>query len=142
MFSPFREQVLPLIDPGDTPEPEVDRLILWATGAVRNHLRSAVYPVDGNGIPTNPEHRQAVVQAIAAQCSTVLGLGLVSDVLSGGAGAEPTVQSTSDNGASISFSDAHTQAARVWLRRGALTTEARLILESAGLYPQHPSIAY
>ena len=43
MISPFREQVLPLIDTGDTPDAEVDRLILWATGAVRSYLRSVVY---------------------------------------------------------------------------------------------------
>lgn len=142
MISPFRDQVLPLIDTGDTPEEQVDRLILWATGAVRSYLRSVVYPVDGNGVPTDDKHREAIVRAIAAQCSTVLGLGLIADVLSGGAGAEPTVKSTSDNGASITFSDAHTQSARMWLRQGELTTEARLILESAGLYPQHPNIAY
>ena len=66
----------------------------------------------------------------------------MADVLSGGAAAEPTLTGTSDNGASLSFSDAHAQAARAWLRKGDLTTEAQMILDAAGLGPQHPWIAY
>ena len=121
---------------------ELTRLITWATSAVLKYTQAAVYPTGEDYTPSEPYQREAMVDAIEAQCATVLSLGLVADVLSGGAAAEPTLTGTSDNGASLSFSDAHAQAAKAWLRRGDLTTEAQMILDAAGLGPQHPWIAY
>lgn len=121
---------------------ELTRLITWATSGVLKYTQAAVYATGEDYTPSDPEQRAAMVDAIEAQCATVLSLGLVADVLSGGAAAEPTVTSTSDNGASLSFSDTHAQSARAWLRRGDLTTEAQMILDSAGLGPQHPWIRY
>ena len=123
-------------------ERELARLINWATSAVLKYTQAAIYEVGDDGTPADREQLAAMVDAIEAQAATVLSLGLVADVLSGGAAAEPTVTSTSDNGASLSFSDAHAQAARAWLRQGALTTEAQMILDAAGLGPQHPWIIY
>lgn len=123
-------------------ERELTRLITWATSGVLKYTRAAVYPTNEDSTPSDPGQRAAMVDAIEAQCATVLSLGLVADVLSGGAAAEPTLTGTSDNGASLSFSDAHAQQARMWLRRGDLTTEAQMILDAAGLGPQHPWIRY
>lgn len=123
-------------------ERELTRLINWATSAVLKYTQAAVYPVGEDYTPAEPYQRRAMVDAIEAQAATVMSLGLVADVLSGGAAAEPSLTGTSDNGASLSFSDAHAQAARAWLRRGDLTTEAQMILDAAGLGPQHPWITY
>lgn len=144
MKNPYQAELLTRLsdheNAGDTRE--LTRLITWATSGVLKYTRAAVYPTNEDGTPSDPKQRAAMVDAIEAQCATVLSLGLVADVLSGGAGAEPTLTGTSDNGASLSFSDAHTQQARMWLRRGDLTTEAQMILDAAGLGPQHPWIRY
>lgn len=144
MKNPYQAELLERLsdheNAGD--ERELTRLITWATSAVLKYTQAAVYPTGPDGTPSDPEQRAAMVDAIEAQCATVLSLGLVADVLSGGAGAEPTLTGTSDNGASLSFSDAHAQQARMWLRRGDLTTEAQMILDAAGLGPQHPWIRY
>lgn len=144
MKNPYQAELLTRLsdheNAGDTRE--LTRLITWATSAVLKYTRAAVYPTKEDGTPSDPAQRAAMVDAIEAQCATVLSLGLVADVLSGGAAAEPTLTGTSDNGASLSFSDAHAQQARMWLRRGDLTTEAQMILDAAGLGPQHPWIRY
>ena len=144
MKNPYQAELLERLsdheNAGD--QRELTRLITWATSGVLKYTQSAVYPTGEDYTPSDPEQRAAMVDAIEAQCATVLSLGLVADVLSGGAAAEPTVTSTSDNGASLSFSDAQAQSARAWLRRGDLTTEAQMILDSAGLGPQHPWIRY
>lgn len=144
MKNPYQAELLERLsdheNAGD--QRELTRLITWATSGVLKYTQSAVYPTGEDYTPSDPEQRAAMVDAIEAQCATVLALGLVADVLSGGAAAEPTVTSTSDNGASLSFSDAQAQSARAWLRRGDLTTEAQMILDSAGLGPQHPWIRY
>ena len=144
MKNPYQAELLERLsdheNAGDTRE--LTRLITWATSGVLKYTQSAVYPTGEDYTPSDPEQREAMVDAIETQCATVLSLGLVADVLSGGAAAEPTVTSTSDNGASLSFSDAQAQSARAWLRRGDLTTEAQMILDAAGLGPQHPWIRY
>lgn len=144
MKNPYQAELLERLsdheNAGDTRE--LTRLITWATSGVLKYTQAAVYPTGEDYTPSDPEQREAMVDAIETQCATVLSLGLVADVLSGGAAAEPTVTSTSDNGASLSFSDAQAQSARAWLRRGELTTEAQMILDSAGLGPQHPWIRY
>lgn len=144
MKNPYQAELLDRLseheNAGD--QRELTRLITWATSAVLKYTQAAVYPTGEDYTPSEPYQREAMVDAIEAQCATVLSLGLVADVLSGGAAAEPTLTGTSDNGASLSFSDAHAQAARAWLRRGDLTTEAQMILDAAGLGPQHPWIAY
>lgn len=144
MKNPYQAELLERLsdheNAGD--QRELTRLITWATSGVLKYTQAAVYPTGEDYTPSDPEQREAMVDAIETQCATVLSLGLVADVLSGGAAAEPTVTSTSDNGASLSFSDAQAQSARAWLRRGELTTEAQMILDSAGLGPQHPWIRY
>lgn len=144
MKNPYQAELLERLsdheNAGDTRE--LTRLITWATSGVLKYTQAAVYPTGEDYTPSDPEQREAMVDAIETQCATVLSLGLVADVLSGGAAAEPTVTSTSDNGASLSFSDAQAQSARAWLRRGDLTTEAQMILDAAGLGPQHPWIRY
>lgn len=144
MKNPYQTELLDRLseheNAGD--QRELTRLITWATSAVLKYTQAAVYPTGEDYTPSEPYQREAMVDAIEAQCATVLSLGLVADVLSGGAAAEPTLTGTSDNGASLSFSDAHAQAAKAWLRRGELTTEAQMILDAAGLGPQHPWIAY
>lgn len=144
MKNPYQDELLTRLrdheNAGD--ERELVRLITWATSGVLKYTQAAVYPTNEDYTPKESYQREAMVDAIEAQCATVLSLGLVADVLSGGAGAEPTVTGTSDNGASLSFSDSQAQAARAWLRRGELTTEAQMILDSAGLGPQHPWIRY
>lgn len=143
MTNPYEQQVLDRLgEQNDVSTRELKRLITWATAGVKRYTRAAVYAVGPDGTPTDPDQHKAMVDAIEVQCSTVLSLGLVADVLSGGAAAEPSLTGTSDNGASLSFSDAHAQAARMWLRRGDLTTEAKMILDAAGLGAQHPSIRY
>ena len=144
MKNPYQAELLERLsdheNAGDTRE--LTRLITWATSGVLKYTQAAVYPTGEDYTPSDPEQREAMVDAIEAQCATVLSLGLVADVLSGGAAAEPTLTGTSDNGASLSFSDAHAQAAKAWLRHGDLTTEAQMILDAAGLGPQHPWITY
>ena len=144
MKNPYQTELLDRLsdheNAGD--QRELTRLITWATSAVLKYTQAAVYPTGEDYTPSEPYQREAMVDAIEAQCAMVMSLGLVADVLSGGAAAEPTLTGTSDNGASLSFSDAHAQAAKAWLRRGDLTTEAQMILDAAGLGPQHPWIAY
>lgn len=144
MRNPYAQEVLERLREHENSggEHELTRLINWATAAVLKYTQAAIYEVGDDGTPADREQRGAMVDAIEAQAATVLSLGLVTDVLSGGAAAEPTVTSTSDNGVSLSFSDTHAQAARAWLRQGALTTEAQMILDAAGLGPQHPWIIY
>lgn len=143
MTNPYETEVLDRLgDQDDVSTRELKRLITWATAGVKHYTRAAIYPVGEDGTPTNPDQYDAFLDAIEVQCATVLSLGLTADVLSGGAAAEPSLTGTSDNGASLSFSDAHAQAARMWLRRGELTTEAQMILDAAGLGAQHPSIRY
>lgn len=144
MNNPYQAELLETLREHDNAgdERELKRLINWATSGVLKYTQAAVYATNDDYTPAEVYQREAMVEAIEAQCATVLSLGLVADVLSGGAAADPTVTGTSDNGASLSFSDAQAEAARAWLRRGELTTEAQMILDAAGLGPQHPWVRY
>lgn len=142
-MDPYFEAVAARLDDDEVIyQGDLRRVVRWSTAVVQRYLRAAVYEVNNDGTPKRKHQRDAVVEAIAVQARNLIENELTADVLSGGATAEPEVTSTSDNGASLSFDHSAANQARSMLRFGALTLEARMILDAAGLGPQHPGIVF
>lgn len=116
------------------------RLLTISELAVLKATRGAHYITDEDGAAIDPDVRKAFEDAITTQALTIIQSGVVGDVLTGGATAEPTVSSTSENGASLSFDSSAADKSKALLRAHHLTTEARLTLEMAGLIGNHPAI--
>lgn len=101
-------------------EADRDRLIAQASAVVDDELEASVYPVDDAGMPTEPEHREALAEAV---CAVLEWWDSVGD---DGSGAMLRVQNASIAGLNLSFRQQGGKPDRAG-------PDARRILREAGL---------
>lgn len=116
------------------------RLLRLASGAVTRATRRAHYDVTPAGAPKDEDVAEAFREATLAQFRVMVESGMAEELLTAGVASEPSLTSTSDNGASVSFDDSTGSRARGQLLAGELVEEARIILEAEGLLGGHPRV--
>lgn len=120
-----------IYDPLD--EPALDRLITRASRLMRKYTKLAIYDTDELDMPTDPRVLAAFKDATSSQVLAWVQADVVDALTNEGATAQATVASSSNNGASITLDNSEASAARAYLIGGGLSSEAKLILEDAGL---------
>lgn len=106
---------------------------------IRRATRHAIYPTTAEGHPREP-WRTALEEATLAQLVAYESAGLLDQLATGGVGAEPTVTSTSNKGASLTFDHGRSEQAAGHLLGGGLAPEAEAILDEAGLLGGQPRV--
>lgn len=119
---------------------ELGRLLTHASRMMRRATRRARYETDGAGNPTQEETIEAFRRATTAQVTLWLVYGVADDVLSGGLTVAPTVDTSSENGATIKLNNSTAQEARMRILSGELAPEARAALDDAGLLSGLPTV--
>lgn len=122
---------------GDVEFTAPQRLI--ARRVVRVATRHAVYPTDGEGQPREP-YRSVFEAAVDAQLRAYRDAGVLDQVGTLGATADPVLKSTSNQGASLSFDTSRSDKASAFLLDGGLAPEAEAILGEAGLLGGMPRV--
>lgn len=116
------------------------RLLRLASGAVTRATRRAYYVVTPAGAPKDEDVAEAFREATLAQFRVMVESGMAEELLTAGTTSEPSLSSTSDNGASVTFDDSTGSRARAQLLAGELVDEARIPLEEEGLLGGHPRV--
>lgn len=114
----------------------IDVLLRSASRLVTPAIRTAVYLVGSDGLPSDTGQRDALVEATCAQVATWVAAG-VTDPAGGGLTAKAAVSSKSLNGKSITYDSSLTSSVTAFQARQAMTStlcgEARELLADAGL---------
>lgn len=134
VYAPASDLVVYVYGEGSTTEiPNVDRLLIAASQAVRQATISAVYNADEHGTPYDVRLRDALHDATILQAAALLAVGWTPGA---SVATEPkAVASKSQGGTSVSFEaggGAQGEARRA-LIAGALDPSARRVLDEAGL---------
>lgn len=124
---------------GKTDE-ELGRLLTHASRLMRKATRRARYDTDEAGNPTRPNTIEAFRAATTAQVIMWIVYGVADDVLSGGLSVAPTIDTSSENGASIKLDNSTAQESRMRILSGGLAPEARAALDDEGLLDGLPTV--
>lgn len=124
------------------PEKRINALIEHASRLMRRHTRAALYAVTEDGTPEDDDLAHAFTEAAEAQVEAWIVGGVAGEILTGGATAEATVSSSTNNGSSVTLDDSTGASARQRLLTGGLCPLAELILHDAGLLSGKPWIRW
>ena len=118
------------MDPLPVPEDPAG-LLRSASGLIRSETKTAIYPVNADGYPSNPDTRKAFRDAVCAQAKFWADHEI--DPSLGAAGVAPLAASKSIGGASIQYSTYVSTAEARANAAGVIAPDAWYILADAGL---------